>query len=86
MESAAQEGEESGKDVKERVSELERECLGMKMELEKLVKTKKSWSLLPKKLGFRRKSQPCIPKPDDIMEQTPTVSAPQNNENGDLGQ
>lgn len=75
-----------GKDVKERVSELERECLGMKMELEKLVKTKKSWSLIPKKLGFGRKSQPCIPKPDDIMEQTTSVSAPQNNENGDLGQ
>lgn len=84
--SAAQEGEEGKKDVKERVSELERECLGMKMELEKLVKTKKGWSILPKKLGFRRKSQPCIPKPDDIKEQTPSVSAPQNNENGDVGQ
>ncbi|KGN58961.1 BTB/POZ domain-containing protein At5g03250 [Cucumis sativus] len=75
-----------GKDVKERVSELERECLEMKMELEKVVKTKKSWSLIPKKLGFGRKSQPCIPKPDDIMEQTTSVSAPQNNEDGDLGQ
>ncbi|KAG7028021.1 BTB/POZ domain-containing protein [Cucurbita argyrosperma subsp. argyrosperma] len=86
MESSAQDGEQGGgKDVKERVSELERECVGMKMELEKLVKAKKSWSLLPKKLGFRRKSQPCIPKADDVKEQTPSASAPQNNESGDVG-
>lgn len=85
MDSAEQDKEGGDHDVKDRVSELERECLGMKMELEKLVKTKKSWSLLPKKLGFRRKSQPCIPKPGDIKEQTSSVSD-QNNENGDVGQ
>jgi hypothetical protein len=48
--------------MKERVSELEKECSSMKMELHKLAKTKKSWCILPKKLGFGRRSPPCNSK------------------------
>ncbi|XP_062115115.1 BTB/POZ domain-containing protein At5g03250-like [Humulus lupulus] len=44
-------------DMKLRVLEIEKECSNMKKELQKLTKTKKSWSLLPKSFGFRRKSQ-----------------------------
>ncbi|XP_030494934.2 BTB/POZ domain-containing protein At5g03250-like [Cannabis sativa] len=43
--------------MKLRVSEIEKECSNMKKELQKLTKTKKSWSLLPKSFGFRKKSQ-----------------------------
>ncbi|GAB2276769.1 hypothetical protein Dimus_011485 [Dionaea muscipula] len=40
-------------DVKERVSELEKGCLSMKQELDKLVKNKRSWNLFLKRLGQR---------------------------------
>ncbi|KAF8395236.1 hypothetical protein HHK36_019178 [Tetracentron sinense] len=49
-------------DMKERVAELEKECLNMKQEIEKLVKTKSSWNLFCKKFGFKQKLQPCNPK------------------------
>lgn len=48
--------------MRERVSELEKECSTIKTELQKLAKSKKSWSLFPKRLGFRRKSECCNPK------------------------
>lgn len=44
-------------DVRERVSELEKECSDMKQEIQKIAKTRKSWSLIPKILVFRRKSK-----------------------------
>lgn len=44
-------------DIMERVSELEKECLGMKEELEKLVKAKRGWNLFLKKFGFGSKSK-----------------------------
>ncbi|XP_022764588.1 BTB/POZ domain-containing protein At5g03250-like [Durio zibethinus] len=46
-------------DIMERVSELEKEYLTMKEELEKLVKTKGSWSIFLRKFGFRSKSKSC---------------------------
>ncbi|XWS07959.1 hypothetical protein CRYUN_Cryun41cG0035900 [Craigia yunnanensis] len=49
-------------DMMERVSELEKECLSMKEELEKLVKTKGGWNIFLKKIGFRSKSKSCDPK------------------------
>lgn len=49
-------------DMRVRVLEIEKECSNMKKELQKLTKTKRSWSLLPKSLGFRKKSQPCSQK------------------------
>ncbi|OMO86786.1 hypothetical protein CCACVL1_09470 [Corchorus capsularis] len=51
-------------DIMERVSELEKECLSMKEELDKLVKlkTKGGWSIFLKKIGFRSKSLSYDPK------------------------
>lgn len=40
-------------DMKERVSELEKECDNMKHEIEKLVKTKGSWINFYKRLGIK---------------------------------
>lgn len=51
-----------GENMRERVSELEKECSSIKNELQKLAKTKRSWSLFPKRLGFRRKSECSNPK------------------------
>ncbi|KAM1648121.1 hypothetical protein ACFX2K_009562 [Malus domestica] len=48
--------------MRKRVLELQKECSNMKKELQKLVKTKRSWSILPKRLGFRKKLEPCNPK------------------------
>ncbi|KAJ1406398.1 SKP1/BTB/POZ domain superfamily [Sesbania bispinosa] len=39
--------------MKERVSELEKECLSMKQDLEKMMKSKGSWNMILKKLGCR---------------------------------
>lgn len=41
--------------MKERILELEKECLSMKEELDKLVKTKGGWNMILKKLGIRIK-------------------------------
>ncbi|KAE8670681.1 hypothetical protein F3Y22_tig00112114pilonHSYRG00148 [Hibiscus syriacus] len=44
-------------DIKERISELEKGCLSMKEELEKLVKAKRGWNIFLKNVGFRSKSK-----------------------------
>ncbi|EEF28238.1 BTB/POZ domain-containing protein At5g03250 [Ricinus communis] len=50
-------------EMKERVSDLEKECLNMKEEIEKIVKTKGSWNVLFRRLGFSRsKSKSSVPK------------------------
>lgn len=41
--------------MKDRVSELEKECMSMKEELDKLVKTKGGWNMILKKFGLRIK-------------------------------
>lgn len=41
--------------MKERVAELEKECLSMKQEIEKLVKTKGSWNNFFKLFGLKQK-------------------------------
>ncbi|KAI5578529.1 hypothetical protein POPTR_008G038600v4 [Populus trichocarpa] len=81
-------------DMKERVSELEKECLSMKQEIEKLGKTKvSSWNILLRKFGFSRSKSkygdPEASKPTDTKE-LPTSSAPlinggenQNNESAE---
>ncbi|KAB1993392.1 hypothetical protein ES319_D13G027800v1 [Gossypium barbadense] len=48
-------------DVTHRVSELEKDCSGMKEELRKLVKYKRSWKNFTRRLGFS-KSQSCCSK------------------------
>ncbi|XP_030550289.2 BTB/POZ domain-containing protein At5g03250-like [Rhodamnia argentea] len=53
-------------DMRERVCELEKECLSMRQDLEKLVKTRGSWNILFRRLAFRLKSKsPKLPKPFD---------------------
>ncbi|KAM7526891.1 hypothetical protein LguiA_016793 [Lonicera macranthoides] len=49
-------------DMRERICELEKECLSMKQQVEKLVKTKGSWNNLFKMLGLRLKPNPGQPK------------------------
>ncbi|OMO72488.1 BTB/POZ-like protein [Corchorus capsularis] len=69
-------------DVKNRVSELEKECLSMKEELQKLVKTKRSWKSFTRRLGFNKKSHSCCPKgskPTNLRAQTSSVNRQQQN-------
>lgn len=64
-------------DVKERVCELEKECLSMKQDLEKLVKTRGSWNILFRRLAFRLKSRsPKLPKPSNDAKDSETPTAP----------
>lgn len=51
-----------GENVRERVSELEKECMSMKQELQKLVRSKRSWKNFTRKLNFKKKSECCKPK------------------------
>ncbi|KAK1267551.1 BTB/POZ domain-containing protein [Acorus gramineus] len=44
-------------DMKVRVSELEKECLNMKQEIEKLGKPRSSWNIFSRKLGLGSKTQ-----------------------------
>ncbi|KAM7264461.1 hypothetical protein ACFE04_002144 [Oxalis oulophora] len=67
----------SAKDMKNRVTELEKECLSMKQDLHKLVKSKSTWKNFARKFGFRQKSECCNPKQKsstDLNEPTPTAS------------
>lgn len=41
-----------GDDMRLRLSELERECLNMKQEIDKLGKPKSTWNVFPRKFGF----------------------------------
>ncbi|XP_037493297.1 BTB/POZ domain-containing protein At5g03250 isoform X1 [Jatropha curcas] len=63
-------------EMKERVSELEKECLNMKEEIDKIVKTKGSWNILFKRFGFSRsKPKSSASKPTDSKE-SPKSSTP----------
>lgn len=55
--------EESITDVKDRVSELEKECKCMKQEIRRLGKPRRPWSLLTRKCGFGAKVQQQQPQP-----------------------
>lgn len=64
-------------DMKERVIELQKECLSMKQELEKM-KTKVSWNMVLKKFGSMLISKPCnlkAPKPCSKSKISPAISA-----------
>ncbi|XP_015877189.3 BTB/POZ domain-containing protein At5g03250 [Ziziphus jujuba] len=68
--------------MREKVSELEKECLNMREEIEKLVKTKGSWNAILKKLGFRVKSKSCeakVSKKCINTKQSPPSTEPQMN-------
>ncbi|XP_004497511.2 BTB/POZ domain-containing protein At5g03250-like [Cicer arietinum] len=47
--------QQGGENLRERVSELEKECSSIRNELKKLVKTKRGWSIFPR-IFFRRSS------------------------------
>ncbi|XP_021289714.1 BTB/POZ domain-containing protein At5g03250 [Herrania umbratica] len=71
-------------DVKHRVSELEKECLSMKEELQKLVKTKRSWRNFTRRLGFNKKSHSCCPKgskPTNLRAPQSSMNRQHNYEN-----
>ncbi|XP_022744106.1 BTB/POZ domain-containing protein At5g03250-like isoform X2 [Durio zibethinus] len=65
-------------EIMKRVSELEKECLSMKEELEKMVKTKGGWNIFLKKFGFRSKSNqsfdPKTAKSSDSKKSKPCDS------------
>lgn len=64
-------------DVREKVCELEKECLSMKQDLEKLVKTRGSWNILFRRLAFRLKSRfPKLPKLSNDAKVSETPTAP----------
>ncbi|KAJ4930486.1 hypothetical protein NE237_016322 [Protea cynaroides] len=73
-------------DMRERVSELEKECSSMKEELQKLGKTRSSWNIFSRKFGFRLRSQLCkskTPPPPQPPPQAPAVNEPQG-QNGEM--
>ncbi|CAH8379772.1 unnamed protein product [Eruca vesicaria subsp. sativa] len=51
-----------GENVREKVSELEKECMNMKQELQKLVRSKRSWKNFTRKLNFKKKPECFNPK------------------------
>ncbi|GAV64670.1 BTB domain-containing protein/NPH3 domain-containing protein [Cephalotus follicularis] len=67
-------------DMRERVHELEKDCSSMKQELQKLVKTKRSWKIFSKRLGFKQKAECCNPKDRKSCD----VKAPTPSANGHL--
>ncbi|GLT56646.1 hypothetical protein SLA2020_296740 [Shorea laevis] len=74
-------------DMKQRVSELEKECSNMKEELQKLMRSKSSWKIFAQKLGFNKKSHSCCPKgskSDNIKAPASSVTGHQNCENGEM--
>ncbi|KAI4351404.1 hypothetical protein L6164_005773 [Bauhinia variegata] len=48
--------------MKKRISDLEKECSSLKQEIEKMVKTKRSWNLILKKFGSGLVLKSCNPK------------------------
>ena len=57
--------------MRDRVSVLEKECLGIKDDLEKMVKTRGSWNMLLRRIGLRFKSKACDLK--TVKQQPPLV-------------
>ncbi|XP_058748800.1 BTB/POZ domain-containing protein At5g03250-like [Vicia villosa] len=71
---------ERTENVRERLLELEKECSGIRKELQKLNKTKKSWSIFPKKFGFRRKTEYSNSKESDNVNTSSSTNENQNHE------
>jgi hypothetical protein len=75
--------------MRERVSELEKECFGMKQEIEKLVKTKGGWNAILKKFTFKLKTKPYDPKTlkpggNSKASIAPLVNGGEHHDNGEL--
>ncbi|QCD76952.1 hypothetical protein DEO72_LG1g574 [Vigna unguiculata] len=71
---------EGNENLRERLLELEKECSSIRSELQKLTKTKKSWSILPKRFGFRKKSESC--NDSNIKTSTSTTNGKPDHGNG----
>ncbi|CAN1274748.1 BTB/POZ domain-containing protein At5g03250 [Linum perenne] len=74
---------DDGHKMKERVSELQKECLEIKEDIEKLVKAKKGWRLFSKSSRLKQKLQSCNSgKSCDFKdpEPLPIVTSVTNNE------
>lgn len=73
-------------DIKERVSELEKECLSMKQDLRKLAKTRGRWNLFFRRFGLRKR--PKIKEPGPPVKPSDTDTNAERRvalENGELG-
>ncbi|XP_010923665.1 BTB/POZ domain-containing protein At1g30440 [Elaeis guineensis] len=57
-----------------RVSELEKECSSMRQEIEKLGRARSGWGGVPRKFGFKIKSQMCSAQEGSVSEQQKTGS------------
>lgn len=71
---------EGNENLRERLLELEKECSSIRSELQKLTKTKKSWSILPKRFGFRKKSESS--NSSDMKTPTSTTNGKPDHGNG----
>ncbi|XP_072988611.1 BTB/POZ domain-containing protein At1g30440 [Typha latifolia] len=56
-----------------RVSELEKECSNMRQEIEKLGRGKSGWRNVPKKFGFKVKSQVCSAQEGSVSDPQKSV-------------
>ncbi|KAK6942813.1 BTB/POZ domain [Dillenia turbinata] len=75
-------------DVRERVSELEKECLSMRQELRKLGKTKRRWNFFSKTFGFGERWRSTNLKNQqrcNVETQPSSAGAPQKHEMGEVG-
>lgn len=80
-------------EMKERVFELEKECLSMKEELQKVLRNKRGWNIFFKKLGLRFRPKTSDPKaakpPHDARDSAPPKAPPESGRtdrnNGELG-
>lgn len=73
-------------DMKKRVLDLEKQCLSMKEEIQKLVKMRRSWNILPKKSIDRQHSQhrnSKKPRPYDLKTPSSSSNGHQNHEHGE---
>ncbi|XP_038719256.1 BTB/POZ domain-containing protein At5g03250-like [Tripterygium wilfordii] len=73
--------------ITERVSDLEKECLSMNQELRKLAKSKRSWRIFSKKLGFGQKSRHCNAKESkscDMKNPASSLNGKQDHQNAEV--
>lgn len=75
-------------EMKERVTDLEKECLSMKQDIDKLVKTKGSWNIFSKRFPFRLISKSSdskqVSKPANKSNGSPSSTAPLLHENENI--
>lgn len=77
-------------DMRDRVSELEKECFSMKQEIDRLAKAKGSWNTVLKRFAGKLKSKPCDTDASEPCNNSkapppstePVVNGGENHENG----